>query len=72
MELKLTSSARLETAILAQISAAPPPYTTRLSRTRLRTTQRASCSARLASSMIYNISQHQHLATGLTSFSRYD
>jgi hypothetical protein len=39
------------------MSAAPPPYTTRSSTTRLRTTQRASCSARLASSTIWrNIS----------------
>jgi len=49
---ELTSSAFLDTAIDAQISAAPPPYTTRLSRTRFRTTHKASCSARLASSMI--------------------
>jgi hypothetical protein len=49
---ELTSSAFLATAILAQISAAPPPYTTRLSVTRFRTTQSASCSARLASSII--------------------
>ncbi len=35
-----------------QISAAPPPYTTRLSRTKFLTTQIASCRARLASSMI--------------------
>ena len=34
------------------MSAAPPPYTTRLSTTRLRTAQRASCSARFASSTI--------------------
>lgn len=39
--------------MLAQISAAPPPYTTRLSRTRFLTTHSASCSARFASSMIW-------------------
>jgi len=43
----------LATATDAQISAAPPPYTTRLSLTRFRTTHRASCSARFASSMIW-------------------
>lgn len=59
----LTSSAFFDTAMLAQISAAPPPYTTRLSRTRLRTTHSASCNARLASSMIYDES-HQYLGQG--------
>jgi hypothetical protein len=47
-----TSSAALATAIEQLISAAPPPYTTRLSTTRLRTTQIASCKARFASSTI--------------------
>jgi hypothetical protein len=47
-----TSSAALDTATAQLISAAPPPYTTRSSTTRLRTTQRASCNARLASSTI--------------------
>ena len=47
------SSAALETATAQLISAAPPPYTTRSSTTRLRTTQRASCKARLASSTIW-------------------
>lgn len=49
----LTSSAALETAREQLISAAPPPYTTRLSRTRFLTAQMASCRERLASSMIY-------------------
>jgi hypothetical protein len=48
-----TLSASFATAIEQLISAAPPPYTTRLSLTRFRTTQIASCKARLASSMIY-------------------
>ena len=47
-----TVSAFLETARLQAISGAPPPYTTRSSRTRLRTTQMASCRLRLASSII--------------------
>ena len=54
---KPTSSAFFDTAIDAQISAAPPPYTTLLSLTRFRTTQRASCSALLASSMICDSGQ---------------
>lgn len=48
----LTFTAASSTAREQAISAAPPPYTTRLSLTRFRTTQRASCSERLASSMI--------------------
>merc|ERR1719447_2573415 len=47
----LILSASFETAIAQEISAAPPPYTTRLSLTRFLTTQRASCIDRLASSM---------------------
>lgn len=50
--IEATSSAAAATAIEQAISAAPPPYTTRLSRTRFRTTHSASCSARFASSMI--------------------
>lgn len=41
------------TAKAQEISAAPPPYTILLSLTKFRTTQRASCRLRLASSMIY-------------------
>lgn len=48
-----TSSATLATAKEQLISAAPPPYTTRLSRTKLRTAQMASCNDRFASSIIY-------------------
>ena len=40
------------TLIEHAISAAPPPYTILLERTRFRTTQIASCSERFASSMI--------------------
>mmetsp|Transcript_49891 Transcript_49891/g.117301 ORF Transcript_49891/g.117301 Transcript_49891/m.117301 type:complete len:217 (-) Transcript_49891:951-1601(-) len=47
-----TESAALLTARAAAISGAPPPYTTRLSRTRLRTMQRASWMLRLISSII--------------------
>lgn len=50
-----TSSATLATAKEQLISAAPPPYTTRLSRTKLRTAQMASCNDRFASSIIYSI-----------------
>lgn len=49
------SIAASSTAMEHAISAAPPPYTTRLSRTRLRTTHRASWSERLASSMIWRV-----------------
>ena len=45
-------TAASSTAREQAISAAPPPYTTRLSRTRFRTTQRASWRDRFASSMI--------------------
>src|SRR5258706_14258432 len=38
----ITSSAAFDTAIEQLISAEPPPYTTRLSTTRLRTAQMAS------------------------------
>ena len=48
----LTLSAAWLTARAHAISEAPPPYTTRLSLTRLRITHRASWRARLASSMI--------------------
>lgn len=50
----ITSSAAFDTAIEQLISAEPPPYTTRLSTTRLRTAQIASCRARLDSSTIYH------------------
>lgn len=50
-----TLTAASSTAKEQAISAAPPPYTTRLSRTKLRTTHKASCSDRLASSMICTI-----------------
>ena len=43
-----TFTAASSTANEHAISAAPPPYTMRLSRTRLRTTQSASCSERSA------------------------
>lgn len=49
---KRTSSAALATAIEELISAAPPPYTTRLSLIRFRTAQIESCNARFASSTI--------------------
>mmetsp|Transcript_30546 Transcript_30546/g.63788 ORF Transcript_30546/g.63788 Transcript_30546/m.63788 type:complete len:230 (-) Transcript_30546:717-1406(-) len=48
----VTVSAYLFTAKAHAISADPPPYTTRLSRMRLRTTHMASCNDRLASSTI--------------------
>lgn len=48
-----TLSAASLTARAQAISEAPPPYTTRLSLTRLRITQRASWRARFASSTIY-------------------
>lgn len=48
-----TFTAASSTASEQAISAAPPPYTTRLSRTRLRTTQSASWSDLFASSMIW-------------------
>ena len=47
-DLRAASSTASEQAI----SAAPPPYTILLSRTKLRTTHRASCRERFASSMI--------------------
>mmetsp|Transcript_9052 Transcript_9052/g.15311 ORF Transcript_9052/g.15311 Transcript_9052/m.15311 type:complete len:262 (+) Transcript_9052:202-987(+) len=47
-----TVSAKADTAREQAISAEPPPYTTRLSLMRLRTTHMASCSDRLASSTI--------------------
>ncbi len=40
-------------AHLHAISAAPPPYTMRLSRTRLRATHSASCRLRFVSSIIW-------------------
>lgn len=51
---RLTLTAASSTASEHATSAAPPPYTTRLSRTKLRTTHRASCNERFASSMIYS------------------
>jgi hypothetical protein len=62
-----TSSAALETAIAQLMSAAPPPYTTRLSTTRLRTTQIASWRARLASSTIYKNEPNKLLQTKMMS-----
>merc|ERR1719431_2410355 len=59
----LILSASFDTAIAQEISAAPPPYTTRLSRTRLRTTQRASCIDRLASSMIILVPPRRKMVT---------
>lgn len=55
-----TLTAASSTASEQAISAAPPPYTTRLSFTKFRTTQRASCNDRLASSMIYLRSPVSH------------
>lgn len=52
LKIKCTLTAASSTAREQAISAAPPPYTTRLSRTKLRTTHSASCNERLASSMI--------------------
>ncbi len=48
----LTLSASAVTANEQAISAAPPPYTTRLSLTRFLITHNASCILLLASSMI--------------------
>ena len=48
-----TLTAASSTASEQAISAAPPPYTMRLSLTRFRTTQSASCRERLASSIIF-------------------
>lgn len=57
-------TAASSTASEHAISAAPPPYTTRLSRTRFRTTHSASCNDRLASSMIYTMSDFSIEAFG--------
>lgn len=47
-----TVSAAASTARLQLISAAPPPYTIALERTRLRATHSASCRLRFVSSII--------------------
>mmetsp|Transcript_73368 Transcript_73368/g.122582 ORF Transcript_73368/g.122582 Transcript_73368/m.122582 type:complete len:325 (-) Transcript_73368:450-1424(-) len=60
-----TLSASSETLSEHAISAAPPPYTMRLSRMRLRTTQMASCSERFASSRIILLPPRQKTVTAL-------
>mmetsp|Transcript_26953 Transcript_26953/g.54212 ORF Transcript_26953/g.54212 Transcript_26953/m.54212 type:complete len:299 (-) Transcript_26953:740-1636(-) len=52
-------------ARLHEISAAPPPYTIRLSRTRLRTMQRPSWMERLISSMIILLAPRTKIVTAL-------
>mmetsp|Transcript_31433 Transcript_31433/g.74143 ORF Transcript_31433/g.74143 Transcript_31433/m.74143 type:complete len:312 (-) Transcript_31433:862-1797(-) len=52
-------------ARLHEISAAPPPYTMRLSRTRLRTMQRPSWMERLISSMIILFAPRTKIVTAL-------
>merc|ERR1719486_1128497 len=61
----LMLSASLDTASAQLISAAPPPYTTRLSLTRFLTTQRASCMDLLASSMIILVPPLRKMVTAL-------
>merc|ERR1711971_551322 len=61
----LMLSASLPTARAQLISAAPPPYTTLLSRTRFLTTQRASCMDLLASSMIILVPPLRKMVTAL-------
>merc|ERR1719175_596940 len=61
----LMLSASLETAIAQEISAAPPPYTTRLSLTRFLTTQSASCIDLFASSTIILVPPRRKMVTAL-------
>ena len=61
----LMLSASLDTATAQLISAAPPPYTTLLSRTRFLTTHRASCMDLLASSMIILVPPLRKIVTAL-------
>lgn len=65
--LSLTLSASWLTARAQDISAAPPPYTTRLSRMRFRMTHRASWRDRFASSMIWGEGHHVSVLAGRTS-----
>lgn len=65
--LSLTLSASWLTARAQDISAAPPPYTTRLSRMRFRMTHRASWRDRFASSMIWGEGHHVSVLAGRTN-----
>uniref|UniRef100_A0A6B0V5X8 Putative secreted protein n=1 Tax=Ixodes ricinus TaxID=34613 RepID=A0A6B0V5X8_IXORI len=58
-------SACVPTARAQEISAAPPPYTIRLSFTRLRITHSASCRLRLASSTIILLPPRMKMVTAL-------
>mmetsp|Transcript_24196 Transcript_24196/g.29344 ORF Transcript_24196/g.29344 Transcript_24196/m.29344 type:complete len:310 (+) Transcript_24196:675-1604(+) len=60
-----TSSAAFSTASAQAISADPPPYTTLLSRMRLRATQIESCRLRLISSRIILFPPRQKMVTAL-------
>lgn len=66
LTLSLTLSASWLTARAQDISAAPPPYTTRLSRMRFRMTHRASWRDRFASSMIWG-GHHVSVLAGRTN-----